>query len=237
MKDFDFSKIIAGWQDSYYTAPLMYLLSIAVFIYAIITKSKNGIVMVIICFSGTSLIQSIISELIFLHKHAKALQYINSFAISVFIVVEITCCYWLVVRSKVSRLQKRIMQLLLASFYIFEVIYIPSVFFKPHFTSFESFFELPLIIAFTTIYYYNLLTKTPQKELAYQPLFWAISGMALTAVVQIPCNIILNSIPKYTESYGARLLITITALSYSSLFVCFLKALHLHKKMQHVQKK
>lgn len=237
MENFDFSKILTGWQNSYYTLPLMYLLSVAVITYAMTIKPKNGVIIAILCFSIASLTQSIVDTIANIRKYGNSIQYINSLAISVFITVEITCCYWLVVCSKVSWLQKRVMRLLLALFYVFEIIYISSVFFKPRFTSFESFFELPLIIAFTSIYYYNLLTKTPQKELAYQPLFWVISGMALSAVVQIPCNIILNSIPKYTASHGARLFLAITCLSYSSLFVCFLKALHLHKKMQHVQKK
>lgn len=237
MKNFDFNKTFTAWQNSYYTLPLMYLLCVAVIIYAIRIKPKNGVAVAILCFSGASLTQSIIDTIASMYKYGRGIQYINSLAISIFITVEITCCYWLVVHSEVSWLQKRAMQLLLALFYMFEVIYITPIFFDPNrHWAYESFVELPLVIVFAVIYYYNLLTKAPQHRLSQQPLFWAISGLALIAMVQIPCNTVFGYIEVLKVSYG-KWFLAITCLSYSFLFVCFLKALHLHKTMHHAQKK
>jgi hypothetical protein len=229
MENFDFTGVLNFWIGSYYTIPLMHILSIAVIIAALKSKPQTTALKILTLLTGASLLQALVDQTITSYAPLKGEISITVLSISAYIIIELTCCFFLVSLSGINLAQKRSMQITLMLFYLFEIIYISFGFSKRHYNSLESIVEFSCIIFFCTVYYYNILSKKPQKYLLKTPLFWAISGMAFMALVQMPCAVIVDYI-LFKKSPYSNLYHLITAVVYCTLFISFLKAIHLTTK-------
>lgn len=207
----------------------MHLLSVAVIIAAFKSKLKTTTIKTILILAGASLLQALVDFLISSYIPFMGKPYITTFSISLYIIIEFTFCFFLVFSSGVSGIQKRLMRISLFLYYSFEVIYLSIVYYQDRHNSLESIIELSFILFFCAIYYYNILCHKPQQHLINNPSFWAISGMAFMALVQMPCAFIVDYI-LYKKSPYSNLYHVITALVYCTLFICLLKSIRLTKK-------
>jgi hypothetical protein len=124
--------------------------------------------------------------------------------------------------------QKWLTLLLLLAFYAFEIWHLYPIFFTVYNNDIESLAELPLLIIFCVLYYYQLFTQQPYSNLTNSPLFWVMAGFALLAFMQIPYNIIYSYVD--TQKNGLQVPLIINFISYCLLFISFLKAIHLTNK-------
>jgi hypothetical protein len=224
MENFDWPLLLKDYKGLYFTLPLMICLSIIVLLKALALRQKNRLTIIIACYAAVSLLQSLVSHIgYFKSINLNSYHFFIHYAISIFILAEITFCYWLSSLGGTSPLQRRAMRLLLLGYYLFAAIYLGITFFKKRVNDVESLVELPLLIVFCCIYFYNVFANKPQAQLARQPLFWAMGGMVLLAFMQIPYNIVyayMDSLKK-----GLQVPLTINCASYCLLFICFWQAL------------
>ncbi len=228
MENFDWPLLLKNYKALYFTNCIMYAFSLAVLIRAVI-QQKSRLIHIIACYAAFSTLQSFFSHIEFFNLNKQYhYEYLVNLSISIFIIVEITCCYWLVRLSHTTLLQRRAMRLLLLCYYLFEAIYLSLMFLKNKVNDVESLVELPMLIVFCCIYYYNVFANKPQANLARQPLFWAMGGMALLAFTLIPYNIVYTYMN--SQKSGLQIPMIINNISYCLLFCCFWQALRLTAK-------
>jgi hypothetical protein len=228
MENFNWNLALENYWLSYYTMLIMQIISIIVIIKGATAKYKNPIIYILVVYAAASFLQTLITNLAFGYFTERITQIVASTSISLFIIIETTCCYLLLTKSSLHNRQKQWLKLLLVSFYAFELVYLAQVFFTERTANIESFVQLPLMVIFCTIYYYNLLSKPPQDLLLQTPLFWAIGGIALIAFSLLPLNIALNYV-SYSKSLF-HLSLIIPATCYSLVFIFHLKAIQCSQK-------
>ena len=192
-------------------------------------QQKSRLTRIIACYATFSILQSLFSHIEFFNVNKQHhYEYLVNLSISIFIIVEITCFYWLLRLGHTTIPQRRAMRLLLLGYYLFAAIYLSLMFLKNKVNDVESFVELPILIVYCCIYYYNVFANKPQTNLARQPLFWAMGGMALLAFMQIPYNIVYTYMN--SQKSGLQVPLIINNISYCLLFGCFWQALRLTAK-------
>jgi hypothetical protein len=228
MEQFDWKLMLHEWQITYYTYLLMLLSSLAVLLKAVRTQPFNGVTRIIGVYAAASFLQSLLANIIYFNIDSVLLNAFVSNSISLFIVLEITCCYLLVATAPTTQAQHWAMRGLLIGYYLFAAIFLYGVFHKKRVNNIESLIEMPLLIIYCGIYYYNVLIGLPPQGLARSPLFWAMAGFALLAFAQIPYNIVYHNMN--TISKGSAVALTINYISYCLLFVCLWRAIHITPK-------
>lgn len=220
---FDWHRLFDMYSWSYYSLPLLLLLTIYVAMKAATVKPPTNITRAITVYAAASALQNIFISTEFLYTPLYQNQYAASFSIVLFIIVELGCCYYLVNASIISHLQKKTTQLLLLLFGIYTSVYTYVYFFSGFYEDGISLVQLPIMLLYCCMYYYNLIKRPPKQALIKQPLFWAIGGMCFVAMLLLPYSLISNYLGEHIST--RPLLHLIPTFCYAILSFTHLKAL------------
>lgn len=220
---FDWHRLFDMYSWSYYTMPPIFVLALYTAMRAATAKFPSIITKIITAYAAASALQYIFISIHFLYIPLYQAKYAAAFSIMLFLVIELGCCYHLVKASGISHLQHRAMQLLLLLFVVFAGGYSYLHFFRGFYDDEIGLAQLPIMLLFCCIYYYNLIKHFPKQALLKQPLFWAISGMCFVAIVLLPFSLVSNYLGEHNSTLP--LLHLIPSFCYTILFITHLKAI------------
>jgi len=227
--NFNWQLVWLHYQSSYYAIVLMLVVSLVVVVKGITVKKKNRITHIITLYAAASFVQAICSSISWGYSGSSMTIWLPVWlTYFIFIFIEATSCYALVRCANIKAPIAKLLAITLLGFLIFVVVYLWYVPYKKWDYNIATITELPLLIFFCGTYYYHLVTQPPQTKLRQQPLFWAISGMALLAFCLIPFSLTYSYINISTRL--AYLVDIIPFFVYSLVFIIHLKALQCSQK-------
>lgn len=192
-------------------------------------KKKNRVTRIITLYAAASFVQAICSSISWGYSPAPATILLPIELIYfLFVLIEAISCYALVRCANIKAPIAKLLTITLLGFLIFVVVYLWYVPFKKWDYNIATITELPLLIFFCGTYYYHLVTQPPQTKLRQQPLFWAMSGMALLAFCLIPLSLAYSYIN--ISASLSYLIDIIPSFVYSLVFIIHLKALQCSQK-------
>jgi hypothetical protein len=211
------------YAGTFYLLLLMQVLTLIIMFKGLRTRPRTKLVNILIVYAAASFFQSVLSIITALIFGAKTANLFANAFISIFIIIEVACCYRLVVLGGLSRNQQRYLSALLIAFCVFELLYASNMLWVDRVANIESYVQLPVMMVFCGCYYHRLLTQPPQPRLLQNPLFWAMAGMVILTFLLFPYNLVL-SYASHNQALKA-IYWTIPTAVYSLVFLTHLKAL------------
>lgn len=192
-------------------------------------KKKNRVTRIITMYAAASFIQIICSSISWGYTGSSmAISFTVWLTYFLFISIEAISCYALVRCANIKAPIAKLLTITLLGFLICGACYLWQMPYQKWNINTITMVELPLLIFFCGTYYYHLVTQPPQTKLRQQPLFWAISGMALLAFCLIPFSLAYSYI-NISERLS-YLIHVIPSFVYSLVFIIHLKALQCSQK-------
>jgi hypothetical protein len=230
MNAFNWQRLWDMYQRTYFATIVMFVAALALVIYAFRAHRQQPLTRIIGVYAASSALQVFCNGLVYLYTPFYESKYFNTLSVVQFILVEISCCYLLLTASGLRQGQRQWLRGLLICFYLFALVYGGLHFTEGWYEDILSRVQLPLMLTFCAIYYYNLLTGTPQSKLWRQPLFWAIGGMCLAAMVMLPFSLVQDVMAVNKQLFPlAHILPT---LCYLIVFFTLFKAIQWSQKTQ-----
>lgn len=225
---FDWERLMDMYNWSFYTIPPIIILASYTALRAATAKFPSTITKVITAYAAASALQYIFISINFLYTPLFQAKYVAAFSVVLFMVIELGCCYCLVKASGISILQHKAMQLLLLLFVIYGSAYTYLNFFKGFYDDEVGLIQLPIMLFYCCIYYYNLIKHPPKQALLKHPLFWTISGMCFVAILLLPFSLVTDYLGQHSPTLS--LLHVIPNFCYVTLFITHLKALQCNQQ-------
>lgn len=230
MGNFNWDRFWSTYLSSYFAPLFMLAIGATLAIYAFTRKKPTRITILLGFYAMASALQTAFAAFGYLYTPLYNNDYISSFSISLFMAIEIIATYLLITSVPIPNLQKRILQFLLITYLVVATIYSIENYYCGWYTGKLSMVELPIILFFCSIYYYNLITQPARFALLRQAQFWAVGGMTFTALVLLPFSLVSDNIAHYRQlNY---LLDIIPPFCYTIVFIIHYKAIKCSQQIQ-----
>ncbi len=207
---------------AFYTEFLMDVTGILVILFYFLKAKKSGPLNYLVFLVAASLTQMVVVDYDYLKFQQSIFgRNIEQTSVYLYLVVEISCCL-LFVRSYLQ--SGRMKKFLLTGNIIFAGaalaywgMHLSSKIYPWYITTPEG----TLIIFAALWYFYELFSNTPDKNLAQEPSFWAVSGMLIVFSAITPMFVLFNYLRKSDANLTASLY-AINNASYGLLFITFI---------------
>jgi hypothetical protein len=221
----DWERALLISSKKYYTDLIMLVICFILIVITVKLWRKEKIKILLFIYTTASFIQIIASYLLILtHITKSKLVFLDVTTSSIFMVIELSICYLLLLQHISSSFFKATMKVFYFLFIIGMTGYLISEGISYQTNDRLFTIENMLILIPCLYYFYELFTQPPNKNLIKEPFFWIASGMLMFFSTTTPIFLTSTYLHKNYPDLEISLY-SVVYMAYSILFITFIIAI------------